>query len=87
MYPKHPSVFEPLKGRLWGPRNWVASPRLGEGLSAWPGSGGGRGWLSRRPQRRDVCSQLAASQGCSAGSLAGPGSPQGLINQKKESML
>ena len=25
--------------------------------------------------------------GCSAGSLAGPGFPQGLINQKKESAL
>lgn len=57
---------------------------LGEGLAAWLeflGSGGGKGGLSRQPQR--LRHELAASQGCSAGSLAGPSFPQGLINQKK----
>lgn len=43
--------------------------------------------LSLWPQGCDGCSRLAASQGCSAASLAGPRFPQGLINQKQESML
>lgn len=74
-YPKHPPGFEPLKGGFRAQGHWAASPMLGEGPAArleLLGSGGGRQCPASGPRDADVCSRLAASQGCSAGSLAGP---------------
>lgn len=63
---------------------------LGEGLSArralLGSGGGGEGWMAELPAPEtepSVVLPVGGFPGCSAGSLTGPGFPQGLINQKK----